>query len=1288
MASSTLPNPQMNWDSGNIEENWKKFLQHAKLMFSGPLASKSEEQHVSYFLIWIGEKGRDIYNTWELTDEQRKKLDILYAKFKEYITPRSNKVFSRFKFNQHVQQEGESFDQFVTELKLLVKDCGYTEPEEMVRDRIVFGCQSKDLREKLIEKGSTLTLVSTLEITDAHLLSREQMKSMSETDVHAIKRRIPQRQQKSPQISKSKQPNGASRICQKCGRNHKTTDQCPARGKECYKCKKKNHFSSMCRSKPVHSVEDMENNTYADEGTVCEENTEFFVDMVKRGENSQDTAFIKLKLANKCVNFKLDTGAEVNVMPMKVFKTFQQVELKPTEVRLTSYTGQQLDVAGQAEFECSHKGKQSKLKFVVVKTNAVPLLGFRSCQELNLIKVILAVDTVKPEEEYQDVFKGIGLFPGEYHIKIDETVSPVVNPPRRIPQALHSRVKDELDRMEKLEIVAKVDEPTDWVNSIVIVEKPQTKSLRICIDPKSLNSAIKREHYRTRTIDDLLHKLKGAKIFSKVDARSGYWNVKLSKDSSYLTTFNTPFGRYRFLRLPFGLKSAQDVFQKRIDETFQDIPGIEIVADDILIFSTTTEEHNAILRKLFDRARKYGVKFNMEKSSFRMDEVCFYGHHISRDGLKADPSKIAAITDMKPPESKSELQTLLGMVNFLSRYAPNLADVAAPLRQLVMKNVQFQWNKTYDKVHSEIIQLLCRAPVLTYFDSSKDITIQCDASQNGVGACLMQDEKPIAYASKALTDTQQRWAQIEKELFSVVFGCEKFHEYVYGRNVRIQNDHKPLESIFKKDLCKTPPRLQRMLLKLQKYDITIQFTPGKDVPVADLLSRKNDTKLDSCNQKFPEEVEYHVHAMYSHVPVADMRLQELHTASKADAQYQLLRKTIEEGWPNDRKGCPKGIAEYWCIKEDLHIVDNLIFKGNRLVIPPNMRKYFLEKLHTAHLGIEKTKSRARQVAYWPRIDNDIEVMISHCAICQRHRFSNQKEPLMSHKIPELPWECVGTDLFMWNNEQYLIVVDYYSRFFEFEKLHTLTSQTVINKLKNIFATHGIPQTLISDNGPQFSSELFTNFAKTYAFTHKTSSPHHPKSNGLAEKAVGIAKRLLSKTRESKGDIALSLLEYRNTPICGSASPAQLLMGRSLRSILPVTTKHLAQKAPNNQEIRKKILNNQKNQATFYNRRAKALPPLTTGDHVRVQKEGKWDPAIVTQKHNERSYTVKTNDGEYRRNRLHLNKSFEQPDNEYHSTPVPNQSQETSVTSPSSKVNGQTKTRSGRISKPPDRWSPC
>ena len=176
------------------------------------------------------------------------------------------------------------------------------------------------------------------------------------------------------------------------------------------------------------------------------------------------------------------------------------------------------------------------------------------------------------------------------------------------------------------------------------------------------------------------------------------------------------------------------------------------------------------------------------------------GYHISKDGLKAEPSKIAAIIHMKPPESKSELETLLGMVNFLSRYAPNLADVAASLRQLGKKNVQFQWNKTKQKIHSEIIQLLCKAPMLTYFDSSTGITIQCDASQNGVGACLMQDEKPIAYASKALSDTQQRWAQIEKELLSVVFGCEKFHEYAYGSNIRIQNDHKPLEPIIKKDL--------------------------------------------------------------------------------------------------------------------------------------------------------------------------------------------------------------------------------------------------------------------------------------------------------------------------------------------------------------------------------------------------------------------------------------------------------------------------------------------------------
>lgn len=743
-----------------------------------------------------------------------------------------------------------------------------------------------------------------------------------------------------------------------------------------------------------------------------------------------------------------------------------------------------------------------------------------------------------------------------------------------------------------------------------------------------------------------------------------------------MTTFNTPFGRYRFLRLPFGLKSAQDVFQKRIDETFHGIAGIEIVADDILIFSKTHEEHNTTLRKLFERARKSGVKFNMEKSSFRMNEVRFYGHHISKDGLKADPSKIAAITNMKPPTSKSELQTLMGMVNFLSRYAPNLADVAVPLRELLKKNAQFQWNESYQKVYDQIIELLCKAPVLTYFNNTKDITIQCDASQKAVGACLMQNDKPIAYASKALTDTQQRWAQIEKELYSVVFGCEKFHEYVYGRKIHVQNDHKPLEPIIRKDLCKTPPRLQRMLLKLQKYDIDLKFQPGKDVPVADLLSRKTDSKPDSCSQKFPEEIEYHVHAMYRHVSIADARLQEVYASAKVDAQYQLLYKTIEEGWPNERKNCPTGITEYWCVKEDLHIVNSLIFKGSRLVIPPTMRKYFLEKLHTAHLGIEKTKGRARQVAYWPRIDNDIEIMINQCATCQRHRFSNQKEPLMSHSVPELPWECIGTDLFMWNGQQYLIAVDYYSKYFEIERLHTTTSQAVINKLKNIFARHGIPQAVISDNGPQFSSDLFSNFARSYAFTHKTSSPLHPKSNGLAEKAVGIAKRLLTKTKESHGDIFLSLLEYRNTPICDSASPAQLLMGRRLCSVLPVTMKHLLQRPPNMREVKNKMAESKRNQARFYNQQARPLPALTTGDHVRVQKDGKWDPAIITQKHNERSYTVRTNDGEYRRNRVHLNKSEPQPAIENQRVPVTNIE------------NGETRTRSGRISKPPDRWSPC
>ncbi|KAL0173103.1 hypothetical protein M9458_033414, partial [Cirrhinus mrigala] len=268
----------------------------------------------------------------------------------------------------------------------------------------------------------------------------------------------------------------------------------------------------------------------------------------------------------------------------------------------------------------------------------------------------------------------------------------------------------------------------------------------------------------------------------------------------------------------------------------------------------------------------------------------------------------------------------------------------------------------------------------------------------------------------------------------------------------------------------------------------------------------------------------------------------------------------------------------------------------------------------------------------------IETMVGQCSICQERRNANTKEPLLSYSIPERPWQVVGTDLFTWNEQNYIIIVDYYSRYFEMERLHSCTASAVITKLKAVFARHGIPERVISDNGPCYSADEFHRFAAEWDFEHCTTSPRYPQSNGLAEKTVQTAKRILAKARADDKDYYLGLLEYRNTPVDNLKSPAQLLMSRRLRSILPITA---AQLQP--QVTPQHVLQNQRGacqhrQQRYYNRSVKALPPLTAGTHIRFHHEdGSWQPAKIVQPANtHRSYHIQTEEGQMlRRNRRHL-----------------------------------------------------
>ena len=398
------------------------------------------------------------------------------------------------------------------------------------------------------------------------------------------------------------------------------------------------------------------------------------------------------------VQFKLDTGAEANVLPITVFSRMKSVKLEKTKTLLCAFGEHQAIPLGTVTLDCiTAKGDSERLLFYVTDSADVPILSHKACDYLNLIKRVYMNKTTKTpsltkdrmRHEYNDVFTGVGEFDKVYHMELNPDAQGVIQPPKKIPYAIQPKLKEALDRLKVQNIIADVDEPTEWVSNLVTVEK-KSGALRLCLDSRPLNAAIKRERHAIPTPSDVQAQLSGKQVFTVVDMKDGYWHVKLSEESSYLCTFNTPWGRKRFLRMSFGISSAREIMQKRNEDTFGDIHGVHVIANDLIIAAADDQEHDSILHRVLARARDKGVKFNSDKIQFKITEVEYMGNLVSSDGLKPDPKKIEAIVNMPKPTDVTSLQRLLGMIKYLAQYIPNESAITEPLRKLLKKDAGIQ----------------------------------------------------------------------------------------------------------------------------------------------------------------------------------------------------------------------------------------------------------------------------------------------------------------------------------------------------------------------------------------------------------------------------------------------------------------------------------------------------------------------------------------------------------------------------------------------------------------------
>ena len=559
------------------------------------------------------------------------------------------------------------------------------------------------------------------------------------------------------------------------------------------------------------------------------------------------------------------------------------------------------------------------------------------------------------------------------------------------------------------------------------------------------------------------------------------------------------------------------------------------IADDIIVHGKSREEHDKNLENCLKRLEQRGLKLNPNKCDFLQNELHFFGQVFLREGIRPDPKRIADLQNVSKPESVQEVRSLLGMANSSCKYIHDFATVTAPLRELTKKDAKFAWTNTQETAFQKIKDALISTHCMAYFDKSKETLVVVDASPVGVSAILSQTTsstdsevpKIIAYASRALTDVEKRYSQAEKEALAIVWAVEHFHLYLYGQTFTLVTDHKPLEIIYGSRNSKPSARIERWVLRLQPYTFKVIYKSGAENP-ADYLSRHPVKHSKHTQEKLAEQ--YVNFIALNGVPKA-MSLQEIVKATNEDKTLQCLRASIKlDRWDNER------LKGFKSVKDEISVTSQgIILRGSRIVLPETLKQRAVDLAHETHQGLTKTKALIREKIWFPDIDKLVKNTVDRCIACQATGRPNPPEPLAMTDMPNGPWEMVHIDFKgpLPSGEYLLVVTDRYSRFPEVEIVKSTKASSVIPKLDKVFAVHGIPLTVKSDNGPPFNGDEYDRYFKVLGIDKDLSTPVWPQANAEVERFMQPLTKLLQtariENRPWKQELNRFLLQYRTTP---------------------------------------------------------------------------------------------------------------------------------------------------------------
>ena len=797
----------------------------------GDLTAEADKKRAT-FLTVIGSSTYALLSNLLAPDKPATKsyADLVTA-VKDHLNPKPLTIAERYRFHQRKQGESETVAQFMAELRKLADKCEFgAHLNEALRDRLVCGLRREAIQRKLLTVAD-LTLQKAYETAHGMEIAEQRASELQSAarpsyqpqPVHHVGKPA-----KKTTTTGPIQQKGVGPACDRCGKTGHPSFRCYYRNQTCRACGKRGHIARVC-SKASPGC----NTNYVEQGNPeesspepAESNDQFLFD-IKAGTTCQAGIGVDVHVDGVPLHMELDTGASVTVISKKTWHDlFQNRPLGEAAVKLKTYTGEPLEIVGQAEVDVVYGSQSCRVPLVVVGGKGPSLFGLNWLERFTLdwpsIKTVrTALDELL--QKHEALFrKELGTLKGvEAHLEVDPTCTPKFFKARSVPYAIKGAIEQDLERLAQLGVIEQVKH-SEWASPIVPVPKADG-GIRICGDYKvTLNPVLKVDHYPMPVPEDLFATLAGGKTFTKLDLAQAYQQVLLDQESRRYVTVSTHQGLYRYNRLPFGVASAPAMFQQIMERMLQGIPGVVVYIDDILITGDSDQEHLTTLGVVLARLEEEGLRLKKQKCRFMVRSVDYLGYHIDKQGLSPIPDKVTAIMEAPAPSNVQELRAFLGLVNYYGRFLSQLSTISRPLHQLLCKGNPWKWGHNCEEAFTRLKSKLVSVEVLAHYDPQLPVKLDCDASAYGVGAVLSHhypdgSERPIAYASRTLSAAEKNYAQIEKEGLSLIWGVKKFHKYLYGRKFTLVTDHKPLLAILgsKRSLpTLAAARLQRWALFL------------------------------------------------------------------------------------------------------------------------------------------------------------------------------------------------------------------------------------------------------------------------------------------------------------------------------------------------------------------------------------------------------------------------------------------------------------------------------------------